>query len=84
RVIQEAVNNALKYAEAPNIQVTMQVWDADQFKVAVVDDGNGFDLKNHKQGNGLGNMKKRAQDIGATLQIETQPTQGTRVILQSK
>ncbi|MEC8884293.1 MAG: ATP-binding protein, partial [Bacteroidota bacterium] len=67
-----------------NIQVTMQVWDADQFKVAVVDDGNGFDLKNHKQGNGLGNMKKRAQDIGATLQIETQPTQGTRVILQSK
>jgi len=84
RVIQEAVNNALKYAEAHNIQVTMQVWDADQFKVAVVDDGNGFDLKNHKQGNGLGNMKKRAQDIGATLQIETQPTQGTRVILQSK
>lgn len=84
RVIQEAVNNALKYAEAHNIQVTMQVWDADQFKVAVVDDGNGFDLKNHQQGNGLGNMKKRAQDIGATLQIETQPTQGTRVILQSK
>jgi len=84
RVIQEAVNNALKYAEAQNIQVTMQVWDADQFKVAVVDDGNGFDLKNHQQGNGLGNMKKRAQDIGATLQIETQPTQGTRVILQSK
>ncbi|MEE3244287.1 MAG: sensor histidine kinase [Bacteroidota bacterium] len=84
RVIQEAVNNALKYAEAQNIQVTMQVWDADQFKVAVVDDGNGFDLKNHKQGNGLGNMKKRVQDIGATLQIETQPTQGTRVILQSK
>ena len=84
RVIQEAVNNALKYAEAQNIQVTMQVWDADQFKVAVVDDGNGFDLKNHQQGNGLGNMKKRAQDIGATLQIETQLTQGTRVILQSK
>lgn len=84
RVIQEAVNNALKYAEAQKIQVTMQVWGADQFKVAVVDDGNGFDLKNHQQGNGLGNMKKRAQDIGATLQIESQPTQGTRVILQSK
>lgn len=84
RVIQEAVNNALKYAGAQNIQVTMQVWDADQFKVAIIDDGNGFDLKNHQQGNGLGNMKKRAQDIGATLQIETQPTQGTRVILQSK
>ena len=83
-MIQEAVNNALKYAGAQNIQVTMQVWESNQFKVAVVDDGNGFDLKNHQQGNGLGNMKKRAQDIGATLQIESQPTQGTRVILQSK
>lgn len=83
RIIQEAVNNALKYAQADHIKVSMQTQGSQNFKIEIRDDGVGFDSKNVLLGNGLGNMKKRAQDIQADLHVVSTPGEGTRLLLQS-
>ncbi|MBP0903223.1 tetratricopeptide repeat protein [Mariniflexile gromovii] len=81
RIIQEAVNNALKYSEAKNIQVTFQKLE-NKFQIRVTDDGKGFDLKTVELGNGLNNIKKRATEIGATLNIASQLGEGTTIQLE--
>ena len=83
RIIQEAFNNALKYAQADHIKVSMQTQGSQNFKIEISDDGVGFDSKNVLLGNGLGNMKKRAQDIQADLHVVSTPGEGTRLLLQS-
>lgn len=80
RIIQEAINNSLKYAEADTIQVKL-----DQSKntlyLDIIDNGKGFDIKAVELGNGLNNMKKRAHEMGAVLTIKSEPTKGTSVSL---
>lgn len=68
RIIQEAVNNALKYANAKNLKIDMLA-ENDHLNFSVVDNGNGFDISAETFGNGLNNMKKRANDIGGTIDI---------------
>ncbi|MEW4924382.1 7TM diverse intracellular signaling domain-containing protein [Algibacter sp. 2305UL17-15] len=82
RIIQEAVNNAFKYAEANNVLVSISENDSGIF-VEIKDDGKGFDLQTIESGNGLNNMKKRAKDIGAVLEIESELHKGTSVKLSS-
>tara|TARA_B100001146_G_scaffold225125_1_gene246762 strand:- start:50363 stop:52384 length:2022 start_codon:yes stop_codon:yes gene_type:complete len=81
RIIQEAVNNALKYAEATSVKVLLHK-EKDQFYVTIADNGTGFDLSDRKEGNGLQNMKKRAQDLKGSLVIKSEPGTGTEVCLQ--
>ncbi|PQB03622.1 sensor histidine kinase [Aureitalea marina] len=78
RIIQEAVNNALKYAEASQIVVSVDEKEG-SLAIAIKDHGKGFDLKQAELGNGLNNMKKRARDIGSELVIETQVGEGTSI-----
>ena len=83
RIIQEAVNNALKYAQAQHINVSLFTWDSATYRVSIVDDGNGFDMLHATLGNGLANMKKRAQDINAKIEISSNQPGGTKVLLES-
>lgn len=70
RTVQEAVNNAIKYAQAKNIEI--QVKDSgDAIQIAIADDGIGFDLANTPRGNGLSNMEKRIEDIGGTFVMQS-------------
>lgn len=80
RVIQEAVNNAIKYADAQAITVSIQP-AGDDLSIKIADDGSGFDLDTVELGNGLNNMKKRARDIGGTISIDSQSGSGTRIEL---
>jgi signal transduction histidine kinase len=50
-------------------------------EIMVQDDGRGFDLNGRSRGNGLGNMRRRAQAIGENVTIESQPGRGTTVRL---
>jgi signal transduction histidine kinase len=87
-IIQEAVNNAKKYAQASRIDLHVQ---ADSRQNALIfsiqDDGLGFDVKTVKarydqQGSlGLINMQERSEMIGGALKIQSEVGQGTRVIL---
>ncbi len=82
RIIQEALNNSLKYAEADSIVISTHKSDVVRF--SVVDNGKGFDNEHVKSGNGLGNMKNRATKIGANLNIESTPNKGTTISITLK
>lgn len=82
RIGLEALQNTLKHAKATRIELTI----ADQrsaFQVEMKDNGKGFDpdadFGDHY---GLVNMRERAAQFGAVLHINSQPNQGTTVLLQ--
>jgi signal transduction histidine kinase len=81
RIIQEAINNALKYADASKIIVDVKK-SHDKIQFSVIDNGIGFKEKDIILGNGLNNMKKRAQDIGAKLNVDSEVNKGTSVLLK--
>tara|TARA_R110002049_G_scaffold71370_2_gene183912 strand:- start:223 stop:2160 length:1938 start_codon:yes stop_codon:yes gene_type:complete len=81
RIVQEAVNNAIKYADAIHISVSAKN-ENNNIQFSITDNGIGFNEENSTIGNGLNNMKKRAHDIGAELSIHTKETIGTTVLLR--
>ncbi|WP_417289873.1 tetratricopeptide repeat protein [Corallibacter sp.] len=83
RIIQEAVNNALKYAHAKNIQISFQK-ENKNLVLTVKDDGVGFDQNTIELGNGLNNMKKRAHEIQASFTLKTSPQQGATIVIQKE
>lgn len=80
RIVQEAIQNALKYAYPSQIHVSVSQSEG-YLRLAVKDDGTGFDESQIKPGNGLYNMRKRAEELGGKLEIQSQPAKGTTVIL---
>ena len=81
RIIQEAVNNSLKYASADEIEVNISK-DSGQYLIEIADNGVGFDQDFVEMGNGLNNMKKRAREIGCNFQIVSKLKKGTRLTLE--
>ncbi|MCT4629421.1 tetratricopeptide repeat-containing sensor histidine kinase [Winogradskyella sp.] len=81
RIIQEAINNSLKYANASVIEVLITE-AKEQMKISISDDGNGFNEADVDLGNGLNNMKKRAEEIHGELTINSNTTDGTIIILE--
>jgi signal transduction histidine kinase len=85
-IIEEAVNNAKKYAQARNIWVRLSFED-NLFVAMVEDDGRGFDvaevLDSYDQRGSLGliNMQERAELVEGTWTIESATGQGTKVTL---
>jgi PAS domain S-box-containing protein len=79
RITQEALNNIAKHAHATQVEVNVDC-TADKARLVIIDNGLGFDRRkvasNHL---GLGIMEERAESIGATLKITSQPNKGTRV-----
>lgn len=79
RIVQEAINNAIKYASASAIDISI-VRDYKEIVTTVMDNGNGFNIQTPSLGNGLRNMKKRAQDINGKFLIVSDE-RGTEVCL---
>lgn len=80
RVFQEGINNALRHANASKISILLE-GNEEYFRMSILDNGQGFNPENSKAGNGLNNMKKRAQDTGGSLSITSKPNKGTHIIL---
>jgi signal transduction histidine kinase len=80
RVIQEAINNAIKYADAKKIIVHISKKE-ENFVVSIVDDGKGFDPKTANLGNGLYNMEKRMSQINGRIKITSEKNKGTEINL---
>lgn len=78
RIIQESVNNAIKYAEASAIDVNFKKQKA-YIKLVIKDNGKGFDISQVEMGNGLNNIKKRAKELNAEIEIESVVGIGTTV-----
>ena len=73
RIVQEWVNNVLKYSGATTIQIQLVAHEAD-INLTIEDNGNGFDkrLLENSQGNGWRNIQSRLNLIKGTLEIDTQ------------
>ena len=80
RVIQEAINNAIKYAEASKISVSLTNKNKTLF-VSIIDNGIGFDIKNVELGNGLSNIEKRISEINGKVTIKSKKDKGTEINL---
>jgi signal transduction histidine kinase len=79
RIIQEALNNTAKHADASRLSVSVSD-DSGGVKLRVEDDGRGFDSGNVGEGSmGLGIMQERASAIGATLSVTSAMGAGTSV-----
>jgi len=83
RIVQEALANVRKHAQASHVDV--RFWPAgNAWHVAVQDDGHGFDPNvpspaQHGTHLGLHIMRERAESVGGTFEISSQPGVGTRV-----
>lgn len=81
RVIQEAVNNSIKYAEATRITVKIGK-ESDGFFIRISDNGKGFDTGKDTFGNGINNMKKRIAEVDGQLFIRSVINKGTEIKVQ--
>ncbi len=89
RIIQEAVNNSIKYAKAGTIKISF-FHDAKKLTIIIQDDGMGFvteevlNLENKGAvGLGLYNMQERAVYADGKIQIYSKPGEGTKIYLQT-
>ena len=82
RLLQEMFGNIIKHARARHVTVSAHAHNG-QIVLQVQDDGVGFDasVTPPASGRGLGNMRNRAQALGATLELHTAPGQGVHWLL---
>ncbi len=80
-IFKEATNNMVKYAEASKAMFAIK-GEKDNLSLIIHDNGIGFEMSKLSEGNGLKNMKKRAEEIKANLNIESFPGKGTRIHLE--
>jgi len=79
-IFKEGINNSFKYSQSTSISLTIHSI-ASNLEFVLLDDGVGFDIDTVKRGNGLNNMQSRANEISATLKLETSPGGGTKLSL---
>jgi signal transduction histidine kinase len=88
RIAQEALNNARRHADAPRAKVMISFRD-NNVQMVIEDDGRGFDAPDRLvdlavSGKlGLIGMHERARILGGTLRIDSQPGEGTKVIVDT-
>jgi signal transduction histidine kinase len=78
RIIQEAVNNILKHAEASEINIQL-IGQANHMTIMIEDDGKGFDTGAKKSGRGLKNIVTRSLWLKGNINIDSTPGRGTTI-----
>lgn len=83
-VIQEALNNALKHANASEVRIYIQQDQTGMVNLVVSDNGRGFDLNTAEAGSGLGliSMRERLENLEGTIHYQSTAGQGTEVKIQ--
>jgi signal transduction histidine kinase len=81
--VKEALNNALKHAEATEVGIGLGVMDG-RMTITITDNGHGFSVgQARSKGNGLENMSRRLAQIGGHFVLESEPGRGTRIRLEA-
>lgn len=78
-VFQEMLGNAIKYAKAGHIGISL-IWDDGKTTLQVDDDGIGFNYDEERHGQGFPNMKERAAKLDGTFTYESEIGFGTKLI----
>lgn len=82
-VLKEGITNSLRHSHATEIKLSLTQYGA-MVQFIVEDNGQGFHVQGDCKGRGLTNMRRRAEEIGADLQIMSAPQKGTMLRLQAK
>jgi signal transduction histidine kinase len=82
-IFKEAVNNLVKYSKATAATITINATEQN-IHLLVKDNGQGFDVANARQGNGLQNIKQRADKWKANLNLQSAEGKGTTIELRMK
>jgi signal transduction histidine kinase len=84
RVVQEALTNVSRHAEASHVALELYIGDS-ALSLSIADDGKGFDLRgqsaNEVMGLGLSSMQERIDDMGGSFSINSHPGRGTRILI---
>ncbi len=84
RIIQESVNNAIKHADADEIEIVF-AYEQNRLMISIKDDGEGFDVSEtlaKSQGLGLNSMRERVALIGGEMKIESTLGKGTELRIE--
>lgn len=81
RILQEQMNNIVKYSEATEIAISLTS-DEDFFRLVIADNGKGFEPKIKSKGIGLENMRRRAKLFSGEFKLNTSPGNGCEVIVE--
>lgn len=79
-ICKESINNAIKYSNASLLTIEI-IKNESCLSTVIKDNGIGFDLNKILPGNGLFNLRKRAEEIKANLIIDSAPGRGCAIIL---
>jgi PAS domain S-box-containing protein len=78
RIVQEALTNVARHAEASEVSVSIEETDKG-IDLLVTDNGRGIAASGNKKTFGLLGMRERITILGGTLEIDSQPERGTRI-----
>lgn len=81
RILQEQVNNIIKYSQANVIEVKVTLSE-NSIKMNIFDNGNGFDTQLTRKGTGLANMKKRAEIFSGFFTVNSSLGNGCEIIVE--
>jgi signal transduction histidine kinase len=82
-IYKEALTNIVRHSGAASADIAVCV-EVNRLILRIRDDGAGFDPAASSAGNGLRNMRERAGLIGASLDIQTRPGEGTTISLAAR
>jgi len=77
RVVQEALTNCARHAQATTIQITMECRNGSSVCLSIRDDGIGFDAGRSRTGLGLVGIEERVKKLGGSLAVSSWPNRGT-------
>jgi signal transduction histidine kinase/sugar lactone lactonase YvrE len=80
-IFKEALHNIIKHAKAQNVTIEIALTEC-RLALTIRDDGAGMDPAAAPGGHGLRNMRRRAEEIGGQLKIESRPGAGTVIYLE--
>jgi two-component system, NarL family, sensor histidine kinase UhpB len=79
RIMQEQINNIIKYADATKLEICVEVM-ADSVRLKIADNGKGFDPRKVTGGIGLENIKRRVRLYNGKFQLRSTPGNGCEIM----
>jgi len=80
-ICKEALTNILKHSQSTKAMVEAGLFEGNKIMLIIADNGRGFHVDNAESGNGLHNIRQRAEYLKANMEIDSNNRMGTRIVL---
>jgi NarL family two-component system sensor histidine kinase LiaS len=81
RVSQESLANVARHSHATRVDLSL-IYNGDSIQLSISDNGCGFDMHSKSHGMGLRSIHERISSVHGTIQIQSAPGHGTRLLVQ--